>query len=613
MFQSFTRGTFILCLMLATTGAPADIVAEFDAQAAGVNATPDTIQPKWSCQSGSEAGMTNNGTLLLQDFSADDPRMQYCNYTSPVIEGLMIRDKTDYGIEFRVRPLADVPNLGNSHYGNIVLLWADDKGSYSATIDLDSDDSGPEKVGGIRSGLNSMMPIASKIDWTQPRAIFIGYTAADDRFEIFVDGISTDFARAADIARESNPAVQNRVMFGDATSGQPAPQSIDPGAEWYFVRLHDSAKLPGENVQRRMATSAAPAASPRPQKAQPGDNTLWLYGVPAKSEAETVTLIQNCKANGIGALLPSLSCGGNVIWKTDKAGYCDEFKPMMDAGFDGLESLIRNAHAAGIKVYPSVAVCPAGDLINEHPEWETRDRLGRPSSATTTAAISLAIPEARAAKIALVMDLVNDYEVDGVLLDYCRYPENTKTPEQAYGFYGYDAPLIEACQTLYGFDPRQEEIDSPNWTVFNNMRMETVTAFVREFRDAVKASGRDVRVGGFGDTDPVLEARMCGRDYVSWARRGLIDDFFLATYTGDLELMKSQVAEVRAAVGDKVVLYSALCTFQDRLKTEEDMKSAAIQQLDGGADGLWIYREDYLVNLNLWSGARAANDVATEP
>jgi len=607
MLQSFMRSVCFMCLMLAASPAPADIVAEFDAITAGENVAPDKSEPRWA---GSGQSMKNSGQFLLQDFSADDPETQYCNYTSPAISGLMSREKTDYGIEFRVRPLADIPNLGSSHYANIVLLWADDKGSYSATIDLDSDDSGPEKAGGIRSGLNSMTPIASKIDWSQPRTVFIGYLAAEDRFEIYVDGKQTDSARAADVAREPNSSIQNRVMFGDATSGQPAPQAIDPGAEWYFVRLHDSAKLPDKDVKRRMATPAAPVAAPRPQKAKPGDNTIWLYGGVAKSEAETVALIEKCKANGIGALLPSLSCGGNVVWKTDKAGYCDEYKPMMDAGFDGLESLIRNAHAAGIKVYPSVAVCPAGQMIVEHPEWETHDRLGRLSSETTAAAISLAYPEVRAAKIALIMDLVNGYEVDGVLLDYCRYPENTSKPEQIYGFYGYDAPLLEACEKLYGFDPRKEEIDSPNWTVFNNMRMETVTAFVREFRAAVKATGKDVRIGGFGDTDPVMEAKMCGRDYASWAQRGLIDDFFVATYMEPLDEMKSAVARVRQAVGDKVVLYSALCTFQNRLKTDEDMKSAAIQQLAGGADGLWIYREDYLVNLNLWTGARAANDVA---
>jgi hypothetical protein len=208
------------------------------------------------------------------------------------------------------------------------------------------------------------------------------------------------------------------------------------------------------------------------------------------------------------------------------------------------------------------------------------------------------------------MDLVNGYEIDGVLLDYCRYPENTKKREQAYGFYGYDPPLINACMNIYGFDPRKEEIDSPKWNIFNAMRAETVNSFVRAFRAAVHRTGKKIRIGGFGDTDPVREARSCGRDWATWAQRGLIDDFFLATYTESIEEMPAVVKRARKAAGDKVVLLSALCPFNRFLKTNEEMIAAANAQLGAGADGVWIYREDFLTSLDLWPGAKAASEMA---
>ena len=336
---------------------------------------------------------------------------------------------------------------------------------------------------------------------------------------------------------------------------------------------------------------------------------IALYGGVYKTEPETVAHIEKCRAHGITMLIPSLSGGGTVLWKTDKADYYPAHRKEFEAGFDGLRSLIEHARAAGIRVYPSVAVCPGGRIIAEHPEWETRDRLGRPSSVTTADAVSLAYPEARRAKVALLMDLVTGYEVDGVLLDYCRYPENSSKPEQRYGYYGYDTPLIEACLNVYGFDPRKEEIDSPNWKIFNAMRAESVNCFVREFRDAVRQSGRSIRIGGFGDTDPDLEARSCGRDWSAWARRGLIDDFLLATYTEPIGQMAAVVQRAREAVGPKVVLLSALCPFNNFLKTNEEMIAAAKAQMSSGADGLWIYREDYLTQLNLWAGAKSAGEL----
>ena len=339
------------------------------------------------------------------------------------------------------------------------------------------------------------------------------------------------------------------------------------------------------------------------------ENRVGLYGGTCDTEQETIALIARCKANGIGTLLPSLSGGGTVIWKTDKAQYYPALQSKLDAGYDALAVLIQHAHAAGIKVVPSVAVGPGGRMLDAHPEWETRDRNGHPSSETVTPSMSFSYPEARKAKIALLMDLLNGYEIDGVLLDYCRYPENSKTQETKYGFYGYDQPLIDACQKLYGFDPKAEAIDSPNWIAFNRMRADTITMFVKEFRDAVNASGKKIRLAGFGDTDPDLEARMCGRDWAAWGQRGLIDDFYLATYTEKGPQMTAAAKRARQALGPNVKLYSALAPFNNLITTPEQMIEGAKSLLAGGSDGLWIYREDFLTKLNLWDAARAVNEL----
>ena len=301
---------------------------------------------------------------------------------------------------------------------------------------------------------------------------------------------------------------------------------------------------------------------------------IGLYCTTLKSEDETVDYIAKCKTHGIGLLIPSLSGGGTVLWKTDKADYHPDYRTVMAEGFDGLTSMIKHAHEAGILVYPSVAVCPGGRMLNEHPDWETLDRTGKPSSATTTGAVSLSYPEARRAKIALMMDLVNGYAIDGILLDYCRYPENSKSQETRYGYYGYDKPILETCRTLYAFDPRNEPTDSPRWKIFDAIRAQTVTAFVREFRESLEQSRRKIRLGGFGDTDPDLEARSCGRDWAAWGQQGLIDDFFLATYVEKIPEMPRVVQRARKVLGSKVVLLSALCPFNRFLKTNEEMISA---------------------------------------
>lgn len=355
-----------------------------------------------------------------------------------------------------------------------------------------------------------------------------------------------------------------------------------------------------------MFVSGAMADSDHPRDLVPG---IGLYGTTCETEQETIEHIDKCKAYGITVLYPSLSGGGTVIWKTDKEMYYTPYKKIMDGGFDSLAVFIKHAHAAGIKVYPSVAVSPTNQLLNEHPEWETRDREGRPSSETTTRAVSLAYPGARAGKIAVLMDLVNGYDIDGLMLDYCRYPENSTVEKTRYGFYGYDQPLIDACKTIYGFDPREVEIDSPKWKVFSQLRIDTVTAFVREFREAVEVSGRNIRIGGFGDTDPPYEAQMCGRDVPAWTRQALIDDYFLATYQENAEQVPDVIRSARSLAGPDVRLMTALTPFNRFLTTDEQMIATAKAQLRAGADGLWIYRSDALEELGLWRGAQAASEL----
>ena len=345
---------------------------------------------------------------------------------------------------------------------------------------------------------------------------------------------------------------------------------------------------------------------------KPAYKYMGLYCTVRDTEKETIDFIDKCKSYNIDCLIPSLSGGGTVIWATDKADYYPSLKEKFDSGYDALTVFIKYAHKAGIKVYPSVAICPEQKMLQEHPEWETLDRKGRSSSATTAKAISLAYPEARKAKINVIMDLANNYNVDGILLDYCRFPENSTTEEQRYGFYGYDKPLIDACISIYGFDPREEDINSQKWNIFNQMRQDCITTFVSEFRAALKKSEKNIRLGGFGDTDPELEAKSCGRNYAQWGQKGLIDDLFIGIYPDKISQMRDIVKNVRSAIGPNVCLYSSLSPFNNFIKTNEEMVKAAEQQLLGGSDRVWIYRDDFLIKLNLWDGARSAGELSSK-
>jgi hypothetical protein len=73
--------------------------------------------------------------------------------------------------------------------------------------------------------------------------------------------------------------------------------------------------------------------------------------------------------------------------------------------------------------------------------------------------------------------------------------------------------------------------------------------------------------------------------------------------------MEPIVSHVRQAIGNDVKLYPSLCPFNNFLKTNAEMVAAANAQLAGKADGLWVYRDDYVDKLKLWDGVREANAI----
>lgn len=214
----------------------AAVVMSYDAAAAGAGVTPSDVG--WTRYG---TPMTNNGSFLLQNNTADDPDTSSGEYLSPPTANLMHLASGQYGVEVKVRPLNDVPFLGSSHYANAYVTWSDDSYNYNITIDKDSDDSGTGTTGGVKYGKDSLSDAVTGIDWSVPHTIFLGYTgvAPYGSFDVYVDGVHSGVVSAGSIARGGSFA-QNAVDFGDGTTGQ----GIDVGVEWYRVALHDTASPP---------------------------------------------------------------------------------------------------------------------------------------------------------------------------------------------------------------------------------------------------------------------------------------------------------------------------------------------------------------------------------
>ena len=124
-----------------------------------------------------------------------------------------------------------------------------------------------------------------------------------------------------------------------------------------------------------------------------------------------------------------------VIWQVRQAGtayYNSSFEPWgsyaggSDPGYDPLAYAIEEAHKRGMEVHAwfncfAASSTAEGSPATLHPEWVCRDQSG--IAMTDSRALSPGMKAVRDYTIDVAMEIVNNYDIDGLHLDYVRWNE----------------------------------------------------------------------------------------------------------------------------------------------------------------------------------------------
>ena len=115
-----------------------------------------------------------------------------------------------------------------------------------------------------------------------------------------------------------------------------------------------------------------------------------------------------------------------------------------DPGWDPLQRAITKARAKGLELHAWINLCtgwkgskPPGrskprHVLRAHPEWRVRDKRGKPMPYTDGAYVFLnpAHPAFQAHLEAVVAELASFYRIDGLHLDYARYPRSDYSQDE---------------------------------------------------------------------------------------------------------------------------------------------------------------------------------------
>lgn len=275
--------------------------------------------------------------------------------------------------------------------------------------------------------------------------------------------------------------------------------------------------------------AAVPASS---KSASPEFRALWVHnwrsGLLNSSEVdETVRWAKSCNMNALVV----------QVRRVGDAYYDSAFEPhatnIQCSNFDPLGYTIKQAKANGLEVHAwfnVFRVCTTTissdpkHVANTHPEWLSKDVNGI-SASSDGKFLDPGVPEVRTYLVKLISDLVGKYDIDGVTLDYIRYPENT---------WGYNDIAVARFNAKYGRTGKPSPTD-PLWC---DWRREQVTETVRAIRDEihrlkprVKLSAATVAWGDCpSDFTKTSAYGHVFQDWRKWMEDGLLDANMLMNY-----------------------------------------------------------------------------------
>ncbi len=204
-----------------------------------------------------------------------------------------------------------------------------------------------------------------------------------------------------------------------------------------------------------------------------------------------------------------------------------------DPGWDPLATAVAEAHRWGLRIHAYMNVLPgwaqkqapprpSGQLFVAHPDWFMVDRKGRRMSGDWYRFLDPGLPAVRGHLAAVFAEVARNYPLDGVSLDYIRYPF-----EQ--GDYSYNPAVLERFRALSGGTP-QRHPDA--WLDF---RRAQVTETVRAISAAVRAARPGVEISAAIVADPEDGPDKACQQPELWLRQRLIDAAAPMAYTDDMD------------------------------------------------------------------------------
>ena len=370
--------------------------------------------------------------------------------------------------------------------------------------------------------------------------------------------------------------------------------------------------LPGSGGLLPGGGSIVPRAGATPPA---GEETraLWVVRHAISTPGRVDEVVDLASQLNFNTLLVQVRGRGDAFFKSDITPRAEELAAT-SPDFDPLARIIQRAHAQGLEVQAWInvyLVWSAGELprsplhvVNAHPDWISVRADGRrlvemlPEDFEQQKLEGMYLapgnPEVKRHLREIVREIVSQYDVDGIHLDYVRYPEPGV---------GYDGATRTAFEQEYGIDPIQiENPDSSLLAVIGpdqlpdlrarwiQWKKDQITDLVRDIRRDLDLTKRNLKLTAAVIADQTAALNRHGQDWPAWLREGIVDAVMPMCYGTSTPVVQHQIAMALSIPTERHV-YAGIAMYNESARDACD-KIRIARKL--GVDGIALFSFDSL-------------------
>ena len=303
----------------------------------------------------------------------------------------------------------------------------------------------------------------------------------------------------------------------------------------------------------------------RSQQTNPEIRGVWITNndttrfMDHRKLEESVDLLAQFNFN---TLYPVVWNSGYVLYESEVAKR-EGIQPFSTKGLQGqdvLADLISQSHRRGLLVIPWFEfgfMAPTfSELVKHHPQWVTQRRDG---SKTWVGGVGEVVwlnpfhPQVQQFITELIMELVNQYDLDGVQFD-----DHMALPVE----FGYDPYTI----SLYKQETKKDPPSNPNDGAWLRWRANKITAFMTELNKKMKEAKPNI-LFSVSPATYKLALYTYLQDWLDWIRKGIVDEVIVQVYRYNLSsfldpINRPEFQEAKSKIPTAVGILTGLKTRQ---------------------------------------------------